>query len=180
MQLQPDALVKCTGSDPASKRGMSSAEAASLACRRKRDPSNPQRDAIARVGSQPWELQDSLLAPCLVRPRCCPWVHLAASRHIAPQVLVTSQAVTVAAILKSAQLSFHLSKLWRFLLPSCALLMRWQAVDMPRLCAALGEASLRLPLQAAAVLDGRRGRPRPGRGGRLIIDRCNPCALLTP
>ena len=50
---------------------------------------------------------------------------------------------------------------------------------MPRLCAALGEASLRLPLQAAAVLDGRRGRPRPGRGGRLIIDRCNPCALLT-
>lgn len=50
---------------------------------------------------------------------------------------------------------------------------------MPRLCAALGEASLRLPPQVTAVLAAQRGRPRPGRGGRLIIDRCNPCASLS-
>lgn len=53
-----------------------------------------------------------------------------------------------------------------------------QGVEMPKLCAALGEASLRLPPQVTAVLDAKRGRPRPGRGGRLIIDRCNPCAPL--
>ena len=48
---------------------------------------------------------------------------------------------------------------------------------MPRLCAVLGDASLRLPPAVTAALGDRRGRPRPGRGGRLIFDRCHPCAL---